>query len=156
MQLPLPDPQESKPLQAENPCVILLAEDDSEYRSVLNEILSHFGHTVIVAANGAEAFDLLHHHVDLIVSDINMPSCTGTQLHEMVRENTHFQSIPFIYITGLTILRVATPLRQDGMDYMVNKVPLDRLVGLIDEISLRQRNMIPEAAGATNPSSSPN
>jgi CheY-like chemotaxis protein len=155
MQLPDRDSRGYGHVQAEYPRVILIADDDPEYRGMLNEILSHFGHTVIAAVNGAEAFELLQQHrVDLIVSDINMPRCTGTQLHEMVRETKHLQGIPFIYMTGLTILRVATPLRQGGMDYMVNKVPLDRLVGLIDEISIRQREMTPGAGAAS--SSSPN
>jgi CheY-like chemotaxis protein len=131
--------------------MILVAEDDLEYRGVLNEVLSHFGHTVLVAANGAEAFDLLRQHrVDLIVSDINMPQCSGTQLHEMVREKEEFRSIPFVFMTGLAILRAATPLHHGGMDYMVNKVPLDRIVGLIDEISLRQRNSVACAAEAAS------
>ena len=154
MQSPHHDQRGLRGLPAGSPRVILVAEDDPEYRGVLNEILSHFGHTVLVAANGAEAFDLLQqHHVDLIVSDINMPQCSGTQLHEMVREKEQFRGIPFVFMTGLAILRAATPLHHGGMDYMVNKVPLDRVVGLIDEISLRQLD--PTIGAAEAASSSP-
>ncbi len=116
---------------------ILVVEDDIEYRNVLREALQMHGHLVVTATDGAEAFELLQHHpVGLIISDINMPNCTGTKLHELIRSDEHLELIPFIYVTGFAILRVATPLAKTELDFMVSKVSFDRLLQLIGDISL--------------------
>ncbi|MBF8293731.1 MAG: CheA signal transduction histidine kinase [Bacteroidetes bacterium] len=118
---------------------ILVAEDDSEYRGVLCETLELCGHTVLPAADGVEAFQLLTRNtVDIIISDIQMPNRTGTQLHESVRSDERLQHIPFIYITGFAILRMATPIDMTGLDFMVSKVPFERLLQIVDDIGIQR------------------
>ena len=63
-----------------------------------------------------------------------MPNCTGAQFHEMVRSDQRLNAIPFIYMTGYAILRIATPLDKTGHDFMVNKMPFDRLLQLVDTL----------------------
>ena len=130
---------------------ILLAEDDVQYRSVLREALELYGHTVLVAADGVEAYDLLakHGNIEVIISDINMPRRTGTQLHEIVRDSSHLKHIPFVYITGFAILRAATPLEGNNLDFIVSKVPFDRLLRLVEELSLSGR-ILPDKNIAIN------
>lgn len=136
--------------------VILVAEDDAEYRKMLNEMLSLCGHTVIAAADGTEAFELLRQfHVDVIVSDMNMPGCTGGQLHEMVRGDQNLQHTSFVYMTGLSILRAATPLAQNGLDYMVGKVPFDHLISLIDDLLVHRKDVVANIPAAERASTSP-
>ncbi|MEK9135569.1 MAG: response regulator [Bacteroidota bacterium] len=114
---------------------ILVAENDSEYRTVLNEALRMYGHEVRMAADGLEAFEVLERNpIDLIVSDIHMPRSSGTQFHELVRGDKRFKHIPFVYISGFAILRVATPIDDSGHDFMVSKVPFERLIQLINDI----------------------
>ena len=117
---------------------ILIAEDEPDYKNVLVETLGYQGHTILTACNGEEAIQILRRTpVELIISDIHMPKCMGTQLHEMVRNDKSLMEIPFIYITGYSILRIATPLDQSGLDFMVNKVPFGRLLQVVDGISNR-------------------
>jgi CheY-like chemotaxis protein len=119
---------------------ILIAEDDSEYRDVLCETLQACGHTVLAAADGVEAFQVLtRSKVDIVISDIQMPNRSGSQLHELVRSDERLNHIPFIYITGFAILRLATPIDMTGLDFMVSKVPFERLLQLIDDISIHRR-----------------
>jgi len=114
---------------------ILVAENDFNYRTVLCEALRMDGHTVLTANDGVEAYEILQKsQVELIVSDINMPNRTGSQLHWLVRNDKRLGGIPFIYITGFAILRMATPLDETGLDYMVSKVQFERLLQLIDEL----------------------
>jgi CheY-like chemotaxis protein len=118
---------------------ILVAEDDREYRDVLTETLKGCGHTILAAADGLEALRILRDTaVDLIISDIQMPNHSGSQLHEKVRSNKKTKNIPFIYITGFSILRLTTPMDLTGLDFMTSKVPFDRLLQLIEDINLQK------------------
>ncbi len=115
---------------------ILVAEDNPDYRAALQESLENYGHTVLAASNGSEAFELLQQFpAELIISDIDMPDCTGTQLHEMVRSHEKLRCLPFVYLTGFAILRLATPLDDTILDFMVNKVPFERLLRVVKDLS---------------------
>ncbi len=60
---------------------ILIAEDDARIRRVCVMWLARQGHTVIEAAGGQAAMELLQaQDVDLLVSDVEMPHLSGTDL----------------------------------------------------------------------------
>jgi len=60
---------------------ILIAEDDAGIRRVCMMWLAREGHTVIGAADGQAAMELLQaQDVDLLVSDVEMPRLSGTDL----------------------------------------------------------------------------
>ena len=60
---------------------ILIAEDDASIRRVCMMWLTRQGHTVIEAADGQAAMELLQaQNVDLLVSDVEMPRLSGTDL----------------------------------------------------------------------------
>ena len=60
---------------------ILIAEDDASIRRVCMMWLAREGHTVIEAADGQAAMELLQaQDVDLLVSDVEMPRLSGTDL----------------------------------------------------------------------------
>jgi PAS domain S-box-containing protein len=63
--------------------VVLVVEDDGELREIVQRILSHHGHEVLVAAHGPEAIaraDLYPGHIDLLLTDVVMPRMLGTEL----------------------------------------------------------------------------
>jgi two-component system chemotaxis response regulator CheY len=58
----------------------MLVDDDSTIRTVLASLLQDEGHTVLQAANGAEALDLAARHSPrLIFLDMRMPVMDGWQ-----------------------------------------------------------------------------
>lgn len=60
---------------------ILIAEDDARIRRVCMMWLAREGHTVLEAADGQAAMEILQvQDVDLLVSDVEMPRLTGTDL----------------------------------------------------------------------------
>lgn len=60
---------------------ILIAEDDARIRRVCVMWLAREGHTVLEAADGQAAMEMLQaQKVDLLVSDVEMPRLTGTDL----------------------------------------------------------------------------
>jgi CheY-like chemotaxis protein len=66
---------------------ILIAEDDPVSRRVLVATLDKFGYEVVVAANGAEAWDVLHSAdaPHLAILDWMMPEIDGVELCRRVR-----------------------------------------------------------------------
>ena len=66
---------------------ILVAEDDTMVRAVTARVLGAAGYTVIEAADGEQALDIIRSHaglIDLLVSDIVMPNLGGVELAKRV------------------------------------------------------------------------
>ncbi len=77
-----------------DPPRILVAEDDADMRTLVAEALRRDGYVVETAADGGRMLVALAqqwidargaHLVDLIVSDLRMPVCSGLQILEQLR-----------------------------------------------------------------------
>ncbi|MGF1678466.1 MAG: Hpt domain-containing protein [Candidatus Methylacidiphilales bacterium] len=65
---------------------ILLADDSPSVRKVQEKELRKLGYEVVLAQDGQEALDYLnHHHVDLLITDWEMPRLDGCGLIRAVR-----------------------------------------------------------------------
>ena len=61
---------------------VLLVDDDPQVRQVLALVLQRFGFSVLAAAGGAEALELLRQRrgqIDLALVDLHMPGVDGLQ-----------------------------------------------------------------------------
>lgn len=84
------------------PLKILLVEDDaiSAYKVVFE--LKNEGHLVTHCPNGLEAFAFLENNaIDVIVSDVNMPTIDGFALLQLVRNSEKLASTIFIIVSSL-------------------------------------------------------
>jgi CheY-like chemotaxis protein len=80
---------------------ILVADDDIEMRRLLATSLGKAGFQVDLAADGAELLDRVESGdalPDLVVSDVQMPGCTGLRALERIR-GLH-PTLPVILITA--------------------------------------------------------
>jgi DNA-binding response OmpR family regulator len=78
---------------------ILLVEDDSRLRSVLNLLLTGSGYLVLVAAHGAEALRILAAEpVDLVITDLIMPEKEGVETILAVRREQ--PRLPILAMSG--------------------------------------------------------
>ena len=79
---------------------ILVAEDDPVVRDQLVWILETFGYSVNDVSDGVVALDVLDElgGVDLIVTDIAMPRCTGPELYEEARRRGI--TTPFLFVSA--------------------------------------------------------
>lgn len=65
---------------------VLLVEDREEVRRAIREYLLHLGYSVVVASESADALTLLRStHVDVLLTDVQMPGGLGTDLADAAR-----------------------------------------------------------------------
>jgi CheY-like chemotaxis protein len=69
-----------------NQPTLLIVDDDAFMLDVLSDFLAQDGYRILTAQTAAEGFDLLaHNHVQVILCDQCMPSMSGTEFMERVK-----------------------------------------------------------------------
>lgn len=83
---------------------ILILDDMSTMRKVVTKTLKEIGFTDIQeAADGNLGWDVLQASnppVQLVISDWNMPNCSGLDLLKRVRGDARFKKLPFVLLTA--------------------------------------------------------
>ncbi len=81
---------------------IFIADDEEPVRKIVEQALTHAGHTVRSAPDGFEALEQLGpdaRRPDLLITDVSMPGMDGFELLGSLRER--FPGLPVIFISGL-------------------------------------------------------
>ena len=99
---------------------ILVVDDNSSNRDVLERRLAREGHEVICAADGAAALDLVvRHEFDLILLDLIMPEMSGFEVLRRLKAAAHTNHIPVIVISALDEIDSAVRCIEAGAeDYL--------------------------------------
>lgn len=101
---------------------ILLVDDDRNYLSLLSKLLRNRGHEVYCAEEGKEARELLDvEQVELIISDVYMPTLDGVWFQSYVREFSTVPDVPFIFISGSTDDSTRNLIVDPGLDLFLSK-----------------------------------
>ena len=80
---------------------ILLAEDDRFLRRAMEVALTKRGFTVLLAADGQEALDLLGTHTpDLLLLDLLMPRMTGLEVLQALRRETRTAALRVLILSN--------------------------------------------------------
>jgi CheY-like chemotaxis protein len=96
---------------------ILIAEDEEALRGFVRRALADVGHEVTVAADGAEAIDLLARGTfDLLLTDIKMPVMDGIAL-ALAAARDH-PDLVIVLMTGYADQRE----RAHGLDALIHDV----------------------------------
>jgi two-component system cell cycle response regulator len=105
---------------------ILVAEDDTASRLILEAALAGLGHEIITATNGEQAWQMFQSEkVEAIISDREMPGMNGVELCRRVRESDGGKYIYFIFVTSISERgEVAEAIRLGADDYLTK--PLNR------------------------------
>lgn len=79
---------------------VLVVDDDPDVRNLMALALSTTGFSVVRAAGGREALaELDARRFDLVLLDIQMPSCDGWAVLEAIRGNVSTADLPVIVAT---------------------------------------------------------
>jgi two-component system cell cycle response regulator len=105
---------------------ILIAEDDTASRLVLEAALAGLGHEIITAIDGEQAWQLFQSEkVEAIISDREMPGLNGVDLCRRIRGSDGGKYVYFIFLTSISERGgVAESIRLGADDYLMK--PLNR------------------------------
>ena len=114
---------------------ILLVDDEQGFLAIMRDVLHDAGHEVVLAEDGKVARELLaSEKIDLIVSDVFMPTLDGARFHSFVREFTQNADIPFIFISGVDDSRTRTLIVDPERDFFFSKTtPVEIILKQIDK-----------------------
>ena len=79
---------------------ILIVDDNENDLEIIAKSLSRYFKKVYTALNGADAFEIYkeNKHIDIIISDIQMPKINGLELLKLIRNSDLY--IPFLIVSA--------------------------------------------------------
>jgi two-component system cell cycle sensor histidine kinase/response regulator CckA len=101
---------------------VLLVEDEPGVRHFSTRALEKAGYHVLEAAHGDEAEEVFVRHadsIDLVVTDVMMPGCSGPEL--LARLKARVPSLRVLYMSGYTAQATARNAGIDGRVPFVQK-----------------------------------
>ena len=94
-------PRAAARLQCTVRATILVVDDNDVIRELLSLSLSYQGYQVLKAKDAIDAGALLRErHVDLLLTDIEMPSVDGLELLRALRRDRSTASIPVLVVSS--------------------------------------------------------
>jgi DNA-binding response OmpR family regulator len=120
---------------------ILLVDDEKGYLNVMGDILRQHGHEVVLAEDGKQARESLElATVDLIISDVFMPTLDGVRFHSYVREFTDANEVPFIFVSGHEDEKTRNLVIDPEKDFFFSKTtPVETIVSFIDNLKASKK-----------------
>lgn len=121
------------------PARILVAEDESNLRLVLQKELERLGHDVRAASDGEAALRLLEEsNVDVLLSDISMPRMDGMELLRRVHQRPNPPEV--IMLTGhATVETAIEAMKLGAYDYLTKPYRIAELDVLVKQAAEKRR-----------------
>jgi CheY-like chemotaxis protein len=80
---------------------ILIIENETSNRILIERVLSTRGYRCLSASNGLEALNLLdRERVNLILTDLSMPVMDGYRMTQLIRERPGLERVPIVAVTA--------------------------------------------------------
>lgn len=122
--------------------IILIVDDEAATRRTLSLQLSDEGFEVHTASNGFEAIEILEREpIDVVVTDLRMPSMNGRELQRIAHERWPDVAIVFTTAFG-TIASAVEAMREGAADYLPKPIDTDELVIRVQRLVERRRDII--------------
>jgi CheY-like chemotaxis protein len=128
----------SAPVEHETPATetILVVEDEKAVRDLTVRILKKIGHTVLAAANGAEAVEVSQAFpgsIALLLTDVVMPNMSGRQVaDELLRTRPDMK---VLYLSGYTDNTVVHHgVLEDGVEFLPKPFSREALAKKIRDV----------------------
>jgi len=121
---------------------ILIVEDYLDTRYMLKLLLESLNYAVLTAANGKTALAIaVKNHIDLVVTDFNLPDITGAALIRRLRRmNEDLKRVPIVMLTALDADEYRHLAAEAGCnEFIVKPVDFDTLEGVLDRLVRENR-----------------
>ena len=104
---------------------ILIADDEARIRRLVSDFLKRDGHSIVEAADGREALQILesrHHNLDMAILDVMMPGMDGVEVLRELRAQEHGDKhLPVMLLTARAEDADQVRGLEDGADDYVTK-----------------------------------
>lgn len=112
---------------------ILVVDDMSTMRKIVMKTLREIGfNNLQEAADGSQAWEVITSSqppIGIVISDWNMPNCTGLDLLKRVRTDSRFKKLPFMLVTAEAEQHQIMDAVKAGVDqYVVKPFTKDALL----------------------------
>ena len=115
--------------------LVLLADDDEDFRAAMADALRRIGLRVAAVSDGNALLDVLggddadYEHPDLVITDNHMPGCNGVTALEIIHASG--MDLPAIVVTGFRDEAMRADAQRFGAVAVLQK-PID-----LDELRIR-------------------
>lgn len=111
---------------------VLVVDDEEQMRSAMQLALERCGYEVISADNGTNALKYIETQpIQVIVSDLRMPTMSGDQLMAEVRQK--YPTIPFVMITAYgTIAQAVEAMKLGAFDFLTKPFSAEDLEQIVE------------------------
>jgi two-component system response regulator HydG len=114
---------------------LLIAEDDPDLRDLLQDDLEDAGYETVLAGDGRAALaqiERAREFFDLLITDVNMPGLTGTELLAAMREQR--AEAPVVIITAFGSVEQAVEMVKAGaFQYLTKPFGTEELLRVVGE-----------------------
>jgi CheY-like chemotaxis protein len=86
-----------------DPPIALIVDDETDFRTLLGEVLREEGYVVVDAADGAHALQILDCLIpDVMILDLLMPVMDGWELYAVVERRSELASVPVVFLSAVS------------------------------------------------------
>jgi len=104
---------------------ILVVDDMMTMRKIVSKTLKELSFTDLTeASDGAKAWEVISSaspQIGLVISDWNMPNCSGLDLLKRIRADSRFKTLPFLMVTAEAEMHQIQGAIKSGVDNYVIK-----------------------------------
>lgn len=125
------------------PIKVLIVDDDPIAARVIGRQMELAGIRVKTVEDPAQALDSIDSfQPDLAIIDLYMPQCTGTELAQVIRQISTFDSLPIIFLSSEAELAAQmTAVSICGDDFVAKGTPAALMIPLIRSRAERMRRL---------------
>ncbi|MHB1545548.1 MAG: chemotaxis protein CheW [bacterium] len=116
---------------------VLIIDDSSSARKIVNNALTKEGFKTLLAENGKAALDIVYedkYKIDAIICDVEMPVMDGYTFTKTMKSDDKYKDIPIIMHSSLSGVENTDKGMRAGADYYVIKFDPVEFIGTIKKV----------------------
>ncbi|KAK9724911.1 hypothetical protein RND81_05G107800 [Saponaria officinalis] len=125
---------------------VLLVEADDSTRQIIGALLRKCNYKVATAPDGLKAWEVLKsrpHNIDLILTEMELPSISGYALLTLIMEHDICKNIPVIMMSKYdSVSMVYKCMTKGATDFLVKPIRINELKNLWQHVWRRQSRVI--------------
>ncbi|MCR6632749.1 MAG: diguanylate cyclase [Magnetospirillum sp.] len=135
--------EDRAPVSADDPIKVLIVDDDPIAARVTGRQMELAGMRVVTVEEPCRVLDSMRSfQPDLAVVDLYMPQCSGTELAQVIRQMSSFDTLPIVFLSSEAELAAQmNAVSTGGDDFVAKGTPAALIIPLIRSRAERMRRL---------------